>query len=168
MSDTRESNLFDNSAGILKKDACIVLVKTEWNARIADEIEKGCREELEKLQVKDLVVITVPGAVEIPFAIQAFWDSCSKKQRPDAFIAAGCVIRGDTPHFDYVCQLVTNGVLQLNLTVPVPTIFSVLTVENERQANERLGGIHGHKGREAAVTAIKMIALNRKLRKAKD
>jgi 6,7-dimethyl-8-ribityllumazine synthase len=67
------------------------------------------------------------------------------------------VIRGDTPHFDYVCKAVTDGVIQLNLLLPVPTIFGVLTVDNELQAKDRIGGKHGHKGEEAAVTAIKMI-----------
>jgi len=73
----------------------------------------------------------------------------------------GCVIRGETPHFDYVCQSVTQGVTLLNTRLPVPVIFGVLTVENMRQAQERLGGMHGHKGEEAAVTALKMIALSR-------
>ena len=71
----------------------------------------------------------------------------------------GCVIRGDTPHFDYVCKAITEGVLQVNLSLPVPTIFGVLTVDNQIQIDERTGGIHGHKGEEAAVTALKMIAL---------
>ena len=71
----------------------------------------------------------------------------------------GCVIKGDTPHFDYVCQLVTDGIGQLNLSLPVPTIFGVLTVNIEEQAMERIGGKHGHKGEEAALTALKMISL---------
>ena len=83
-----------------------------------------------------------------------------EKNKADAFIALGCVIKGDTPHFDYVCKAVTDGVTQLNLSLPVPTIFGVLTVNTEEQANERIGGKHGHKGEEAAVTALKMIALN--------
>ena len=95
--------------------------------------------------------------LEIPFAIKNYWEKAGKKKKPDAFIALGCVIRGDTPHFDYVCKAVTDGVLQLNLLLPVPTIFGVLTVDNELQAKERIGGKHGHKGEEAAVTAIKMI-----------
>ena len=71
----------------------------------------------------------------------------------------GCVIKGDTPHFEYVCSSITQGITQLNLQLPVPVIFGVLTVNNDQQALERLGGIHGHKGKEAAATAIKMIAL---------
>jgi len=75
------------------------------------------------------------------------------------------VIRGGTPHFDYICQAVTDGVLQLNLNLPVPTIFGVLTVDNEEQAKERIGGKHGHKGVEAAITAIKMISLDQSFKK---
>ena len=75
------------------------------------------------------------------------------------------MIRGDTPHFDYVCKSVTDGILALNLTLDVPVIFGVLTVNDEQQALERVGGKHGHKGEEAAITALKMIALNKKLRK---
>jgi len=139
------------------KDACIVLVKTEWNAEVVDELEKGCRDVLEKQEVKKIITLTVPGCFEIPFAIKRYWDTHGKKKRPDAFIALGCVVRGDTPHFDYVCKAVTDGVVQLNLLLPVPTIFGVLTVNNEEQARERLGGKHGHKGEEAAITALKMI-----------
>ena len=71
----------------------------------------------------------------------------------------GCIIKGDTPHFEYVCNAVTNGVGLLNIQLPVPIIFGVLTVNTQEQADERTGGIHGHKGEEAAATALKMIAL---------
>ena len=69
------------------------------------------------------------------------------------------MLRGDTPHFDYVCRAITDGVLQLNLTLPVPTIFGVLTVDNQQQDDERTGGIHGNKGEEAALSALKMITI---------
>jgi 6,7-dimethyl-8-ribityllumazine synthase len=160
MADVKKSRLQDFDTGILNKDAFIVLVKTEWNAGIVDQLERGCIAMLEKHSVKKIVVVTVPGAFEIPFAVKNYWDRSGKKKRPDAFIALGCVMRGDTPHFDYVCKAVTNGVVQLNLTLTVPTIFGVLTVDNENQANERIGGRHGHKGEEAAISALKMIALN--------
>ena len=101
----------------------------------------------------------VPGAVEIAFMIKRYAELSLTKA--DAFIALGTVIRGDTPHFDYVCQTITNGVGQLNLILDVPTIFGILTVDNEQQAIERIGGKHGHKGEEAAFTAIKMIAINK-------
>jgi 6,7-dimethyl-8-ribityllumazine synthase len=84
-----------------------------------------------------------------------------KDVRPGAFIALGAVIRGDTPHFDYVCKAVTDGVTQLNLQLPVPSVFGVLTVDNEQQALERIGGKHGHKGEEAGITALKMVSLLR-------
>ena len=153
------SKLFNINTGILNKDACIVLVKTEWNAAIVDQLERGCIAMLEKHAVKKIIILTVPGAVEIPFAIKSYWDKTNKKKKPHAFIALGCVIRGDTPHFDYVCKAVTDGIVQLNLSLSVPTIFGILTVDDEQQAVERIGGKHGHKGEEAAVTAVKMISL---------
>lgn len=163
------SKLFKIDTGILKvRGACIVLVKTEWNAAIVDELEKGCVSALQKHGVKKIVVLTVPGAVEILFGIKSYWENAKKNLpagrhgRPDAFIALGCIIKGDTPHFDYVSKAVTDGVVQLNLLLPVPTIFGVLTVNNEEQAKERTGGKHGHKGEEAAITALKMINLNTK------
>ena len=142
------------------KDAFVVIVKTEWNADIVDALEEGCKRILEQNGVQHKT-IAVPGAVEIPFIIKRFAEESEIKA--DAFIALGTVIRGDTPHFDYVCNAVTNGIGQLNLMLNVPTIFGVLTVENEQQAIERIGGSHGHKGEEAATTAIKMIAINRNL-----
>lgn len=160
MTDTSINKQINIDTGILNaQDACIVLVKTEWNAAIVDELEKGCIAELQKHQVKKIISITVPGAFEIPFAIKNYWENAGKKKRPDAFIALGCVLRGDTPHFEYICKAVTEGVVQLNMILPVPTIFGVLTVENEVQAKDRAGGKHGHNGERAAITAIKMIAL---------
>ena len=157
MADIRNSKLLQTATGILKKDACIVLVKTEWNAAITDELENGCLKRLKESGIKKTETVVVPGAFEIPFAIKYYWENAARKKRPDAFIALGCVIRGGTPHFEYVSNAVTEGVLQLNLLLPVPVIFGVLTLDNEEQARERIGGTHGHKGEEAAVTALKMI-----------
>jgi 6,7-dimethyl-8-ribityllumazine synthase len=156
MADVKKSSLHKGT-GILPKNAFVVLVKTEWNAAVVDELERGCLASLHEKGIKNILTVTVPGAVEIPFAIKHFWDTAKKKSRPSAFIALGCVIRGGTPHFDYVCKIVADGVLHLNLLLPVPTIFGVLTVDNEDQARARAGGEHGHKGEEAALTAIKMI-----------
>ncbi len=156
MSTFRPENIL--STGIqFKSDAFVVIIKTSWNASILDALELGCINVLESQKVA-YKVINVPGAFEIPFAIQKTWHS-SLDNKPSAFIALGCIIKGDTPHFDYVCKAVTDGVLQLNLQLPIPTIFGVLTVDNEQQALERIGGIHGHKGEEAAITALKMIEL---------
>lgn len=143
------------------KDAFIVIVKTEWNAPIVDKLEKGCRKIIKDAGAK-CVTLTVPGAVEITFAVKAYVESTGRSA--DAFITLGTVIRGGTPHFEYVCRMVTDGVLSLNLMLDVPVIFGVLTLDNEEQAWERTGGIHGHKGEEAAITALKMIELNRKLK----
>ena len=160
MAEVSNSKLLQVDTGIPQKNACVVIVRTEWNAPTVDELEKGCYSKLNELGFEDIRTLTVPGAVEIPFAIKSYWDTNKyKDDKPLAFIALGCVIRGDTPHFDYVCKAVTDGVVHLNLLLPVPTIFGVLTVENQTQADERTGGKHGHKGEEAAITAMKMIAL---------
>ena len=162
MADIANSKLLQEIEGIRKvKDALVILVKTEWNASIVDELESGCMKVLDQYDVR-WKTITVPGAVEIPFAINYAYKHIEKVK---AFIAFGCIIKGDTPHFDYVCKSVTDGITQLNIALDVPTIFGILTVNNEDQAKERIGGVHGHKGEEAAITALKMIALTNKLKK---
>lgn len=140
------------------KDAFVVIVKTEWNKHIIAQLEKGAISILKEHGIR-YKVITVPGAFELPFAVKNHYAYCTTI--PDAYITLGTIIQGDTPHFDYVCKAVTDGVLQLNLSIDVPVIFGVLTVLNELQAKERIGGVHGHKGKEAAITALKMIKLNR-------
>ena len=162
MADIANSKLLHEIEGIRKlKDALIILVKTEWNAAVVDELEAGCKRILDLYDIK-VKTLTVPGAVEIPFAVKQAYDHNKKVK---AFIALGCIVRGDTPHFDYVCKSVTDGVTALNLSLPSPVIFGVLTVDNEEQAQERIGGAHGHKGEEAAITALKMILLNNQLKK---
>lgn len=166
MAEVSNSTLLTVNAGIQKKDACIVIVKTEWNAAIVDRLSDGCIATLQQHHFQHIHTITVPGAFEIPFTIKAYWEA--KKyldDRPHAFIALGCVLRGGTPHFEYVCKAVTDGIVHLNLHLPVPTIFGILTVDNQQQAEERTGGIHGHKGEEAAVTAIKMCAYLQSLKR---
>src|SRR4051794_14477271 len=113
------------SKGIPKiKDAFVIIVKTEWNSHIVDKLETGAIKifQQQKISYKTLIV---PGAVEIPFAIKSYAESNEKKA--DAFIALGTIIRGDTPHFDYVCKSITNGILSLNMLLNVPSIFGVLT-----------------------------------------
>ncbi len=157
---TVNDDLYNINAGILPKDACIVIVHTEWNSQTVDKLLEGCIKILHDQGMHNYKVITVPGAFEIPFAIKNFWDRYQNKfEKPQAFIALGCVLRGDTPHFDYVCKAVTDGVLHLNLVLPVPSIFGILTVDNQQQADERTGGIHGHKGEESALSALKMMSL---------
>jgi 6,7-dimethyl-8-ribityllumazine synthase len=143
------------------KNASIVIIRTEWNAEIVDELFAGCKKILvaNKIDFRDLLV---PGAFEIPFAIKKCWNKTGKR-KPAAFIALGCIIKGDTPHFQYICRAVTDGIAALNLELPVPVIFGVLTVDNPDQARERIGGMHGHKGEEAADAALKMISFSRSL-----
>lgn len=156
MSAEGNTNLYEGIPTI--QDAFIVIVKTEWNALHVNELENGVVRIL-KNQGIEYKTLTVPGAVEISFAVKLYANSNQKKA--DAFITLGTIIRGDTPHFDYVCRMVTDGISALNLTLESPVIFGVLTVNNEQQGIERLGGAHGHKGEEAAITALKMIALKR-------
>ena len=173
---TVSTNKLTDTTGIQLKDAFVVIVKTEWNAHVVDVLEEGCIKVLKDNAVKYKTII-VPGAFEIPFAVNKYWQALmdaepdffeTKKvqtaikevQYPDAFIALGCVIKGDTPHFDYVCAGVTQGIMQLNITLSVPVIYGLLTVNSQTQADERMGGSQGHKGEEAAAAAIKMIALS--------
>jgi 6,7-dimethyl-8-ribityllumazine synthase len=161
MADVANSRLFQHIEGIQQlKDVLVVLVKTEWNAGIVDRLEEGSIRVLNQYGIRTRT-LTVPGAVEIPFAIRQCWANTNE---PSAFIALGCVVRGGTPHFEYVCQSITQGITQLNITSEVPTIFGILTVDNEEQAMERIGGAHGHKGEEAAITAIKMMIINQQLK----
>lgn len=156
---TDSSNLYNTTGIQIPKDACVVLVRTDWNAASIDKLQAGCIKIFNEHKVS-YKIVTVPGAFEIPFAIKKYWEKNQYREgKPNAFIAMGCVLRGDTPHFEYVCRAVTDGVLQLNLNLPVPTIFAILTVDNQQQIDERTGGKHGNKGEEAAISALKMIAL---------
>src|ERR1035437_6372579 len=102
------------------KDAFVVIVKTEWNAPIVNKLEAGCKKVFKTQGIK-FKVLVVPGAVEIPFAVKQHYTYSDVV--PDAYITLGAVIRGDTPHFDYVCKIVTEGVLQLNLSLDSPVIL---------------------------------------------
>ena len=141
----------------------VAIVYTEWNDKIVRELINGCESTIHKYTGDIMDKIAVPGCFELPFACKHLWERYANEERkPEAIIAFGAVIRGGTPHFDYVCKAVTEGILQLNLTLPIPVIFGVLTLDTEEQAWERLGGSHGHKGEEAAITALKMIRVCRR------
>lgn len=166
MAEVTNSKLLQITTGIHDKNACIVIVRTEWNDAIVNELENGCKKTLSLHGITNVKSLTVPGAFEIPFCIKKYWDvNKYTDDRPLAFIALGCVLRGDTPHFEYVCRGVTDGVVNLNILLPVPTIFGILTVDNQQQAEDRIGGAQGHKGEEAAITAIKMISLQNSFKK---
>lgn len=146
------------------KNPRVALVFTEWNERIVAAQLEGCHKLLAQLNATVTGSYIVPGCFEIPFACNQVAEKYSlEADGPEAIIAFGAVIRGGTPHFEYVCQAVTEGIAALNVRLNVPVIFGVLTLDTEVQAWERLGGIHGHKGEEAAITALKMIRLNRSI-----
>lgn len=140
------------------EDKRVAIVTAEWNRHITAALRDGATALLEREGV-DFELFDVPGAVELTFAASSLIDA----GRYDAVIVFGCVIRGDTPHFDYVCQSVTQGVTALNVDYDTPVIFGVLTVENEQQALDRAGGSVGNKGTEAAETAIRMMAFVEKV-----
>lgn len=143
----------------------VAIVQAEWNDRIVRELANGCLGIIHKFNGEVTDHLSVPGCFELPFACRKLWEHCAgRESKPEAIIAFGAVIRGGTPHFEYVSKAVTDGIVQLNLVLPVPVIFGVLTLDSEAQAWERLGGAHGHKGEEAAITALKMIRLARALK----
>ena len=135
----------------------IGIVVSSWNAEITGAIFKGAHETLITCGIKkeNIFRADVPGSFELPLGAQI----CFEKNKCDAVICLGCVIRGETPHFDYICQSVSKGIMDLNLKFGIPFVFGVLTCDTIEQARERSGGKHRNKGVEAAVTAIKMAVL---------
>ena len=139
------------------KGKVVAIIRAEWNDEITKALAVGARDTLVQHGVdpEDILSIDVPGAVELTYAAKRIHE----QEEPDAVIIVGCVIQGETKHFDYVCQSVTYGVTELNLSYDAPTIFCVLTDNTIEQSRARAGGIHGNKGTEAAVAALKMMAL---------
>jgi len=137
------------------------IVVSEWNEEITTRLLEGALNTLKSNGVKqeNINVRTVPGSFELPFGARIV----AEQHSPHAVICIGCVIRGETSHFDYICKGVTYGITELNLDYDIPFIFGVLTTENKKQALDRAGGKHGNKGDEAAVTALKMAALRNTL-----
>lgn len=131
------------------------LVVAEWNEEITESLYQGALDGLIQLGVKKANIKrkNVPGTFEL--TLGALW--MAEKKEIDAVICLGCVIQGDTPHFDYICQAVSYGITEVNLKSKKPVIFGVLTTLNKKQALERAGGKLGNKGEEAAVTAVRML-----------
>ena len=132
------------------------IVISEWNNEITEALYLGAYNTLIKhgAQKDNIVKEYVPGSFELTFGANII----SKRNDIDAVIVLGCVIQGETRHFDFICQGVSQGITELNATTDTPVIFGVLTTNTQQQAQDRAGGKHGNKGDEAAVTAIKMIA----------
>ena len=133
------------------------IVVAEWNWEITSALAQGAVDTLKKHGAADenISVKYVPGTFELPLGGQFF----AEHDNVDAIILLGCVIQGETRHFDYICEGVTQGTKDLNLKYNKPFIFGVLTTNDEQQALDRAGGKLGNKGDEAAITAIKMLAL---------
>ena len=131
------------------------IVVSEWNAHITGALLEGAVNTLKKHGAKEenILVQTVPGSFELTFGSAQL----IKSGKVDVVIALGCVVRGDTPHFDYVCAGATQGIAHLNATTDTPVIYGLITTNNMQQAEDRAGGVLGNKGDECAITAIKML-----------
>ena len=162
---TQNKNLseYDPSSIPSAADMKIGIAVSEWNTEVTGALSDGAVNTLTRHGIKPENIIKryVPGSFELTAAGKYL----AEYTGVDAVICIGCVIQGETPHFDYICQGVTHGITELNLRYNIPFIFGVLTTLNQQQALDRAGGRHGNKGDEAAVTAIKMVALNRELNK---
>ncbi len=142
------------------EDMHIAIIVSEWNREITSELLKGAYNTLirHKASPENLKIEFVPGSFELTSGARIAAESGIF----DAVICLGCVIQGETRHFDFICQGVANGLTELNVKYNISFILGVLTTNSLQQAKERAGGKHGNKGDEAAITAIKMIALKRR------
>jgi 6,7-dimethyl-8-ribityllumazine synthase len=147
----------------LPEEARVAIVAARFNAHIVDGLVEGCQQRLAELGLSGAraVVHRVPGAYELPTA--AKW--LAESRQFAAVICIGCVIRGDTAHFEYVAGEAARGIAQVSLATGIPVIFGVLTTENEQQARDRAGGSHGHAGVSAADAAAEMILLKETLQR---
>lgn len=139
------------------------IVVSEWNKHITEKLLEGACNTLERhgMKTENIAVSRVPGSFELTFGAKMLAES----KDLDAIIALGCVVKGDTPHFDYVCSGVTQGITELNLMYDIPFIFGLLTTDTMQQSEDRAGGRHGNKGDESAITAIKMIDFSCRIKK---
>lgn len=151
--------------GEIPPDAKIAIVAARFNAHITDELLAGAVRRLQELKIglDRIATHRVPGAFELPVAAKMLADT----RRYAAIICIGCVVRGDTPHFEYVAGEAARGIQQVAVSTGIPMIFGVLTTNTEQQALDRAGGSHSHAGVNAAEAALEMIALASKIRAAK-
>lgn len=142
-------------------DANVAIVVARWNGRVTESLLEGAQRALQRhgLPSTQIAVYRVPGAFELPLACQRV----AQTGRYDAVVALGCVIRGGTPHFDYVCAETTRGIGEVSLKQDLPVAFGLLTTDNLDQALERSGDNSENKGEEAALTALEMITLFKQL-----
>ncbi|MFO7620107.1 MAG: 6,7-dimethyl-8-ribityllumazine synthase [Bacteroidales bacterium] len=154
---------YDPEAVPNAEDLSFGIVVSDWNREITWALLDETLLTLTNHGVNQnsIAISHVPGSFELPLGAQIMADNTDV----NAIICLGCVIQGETPHFTYICQGVTQGIMQLNLDYNIPFVFGVLTTENRLQALDRAGGKHGNKGTEAAITAIRMAALQRDMAK---
>lgn len=135
------------------------IILAEWNSSVTEALLNGAVSTLKECNVKEenIIIKYVPGSIELTAGAKLF----AEKTDVDAVISIGCVVEGETKHFDYVCESVVHGITELNLKYPIPFIFCVLTTSTLQQALDRAGGKHGNKGSECALTAIRMVELKR-------
>lgn len=159
---TQNLSAYDINSVPLARGMRFGIVVAEWNAAVTNALAQGAVDTLVKHGTleSDIIVKHVPGTFELPAGGQFM----AEYTDVDAVILIGCVIQGETRHFDFICQGVTQGTIDLNLKYNKPFIFGVLTTDNEQQALDRAGGRLGNKGDEAAVTAIKMVNLQKKMK----
>jgi 6,7-dimethyl-8-ribityllumazine synthase len=140
----------------------IGVVVSEWNQEITANLAEGAINTLKKYGYKssNIIIKSVPGSFELPLAAKLLIDHA----KADAVICLGCVIQGETRHFDYVCSGVTQGIINVNLQTEAPVAFGVLTTDNQQQAIDRAGGKYGNKGDEAAIAVLKMLSLKANLK----
>ncbi len=150
-------SIYRNNNILPVDDMLIGIVVSEWNTEITEALLNGAVDTLIENGVVKSNIFTkyVPGSFELPLGAQLLIDNTNV----DAVICLGCVIQGETRHFEFICQSVAQSISNLNLEYSIPVIFGVLTTDNIEQARDRSGGKHGNKGVEAAITAIKMIQL---------
>jgi 6,7-dimethyl-8-ribityllumazine synthase len=158
---TRNLSTYDPGAVPEGKGMRFGIVVSDWNHEVTCSLLDGALATLRKHGVaeKDIVIKHVPGSFELTLGAQ--W--LAEYDDLDGVICLGCVIQGETPHFTYVCQGVTQGITSLNLEYNIPFIFGVLTTSTMQQALDRAGGRLGNKGDEAAVTALRMAALQKEM-----
>jgi len=161
--DVKKTNLsaYDETTVPQVGDLRIGIVVSEWNREITGKLLEGAINTLTKFGAKEgnLDIHWVPGSFELTAGAAMLIEST----KPDAIICLGCVIQGETRHFEFICQAVGQGLTQLSIKTLVPVIFGVLTTDTFAQALDRAGGAHGNKGEEAAITALKMGWLKRGL-----
>lgn len=138
-------------------NARVAIISGQWHQDLCDAMVAGATRALTAAGVAEIKIDYVPGSFELPLAAQKYL-----RAGFDAAVVLGVVIRGETPHFDYVCQGVTTGIMQVSLTENKPVGFGVLTVENEQQARDRVGlpGSKEDKGFDSAIAALKLLALS--------